>query len=236
MAFGQVVPAVDGNLLRVLARLYAVEADILSAEGRKTLCALARKAIPDKRPGDFNEAMMDLGAEICIPKHPRCEHCPVQSSCAAFAQQLTEELPHRQKRNGQKQFFAACAIFTRDGQVLLHQRPDKGMLASMWEFPTVLAETEAESLAGLKKLAGSTGSLYWQHKHVFSHQIWHMKAWWAKDPTGSLDHCSWVPLEEPAAVPLAGPHAKLFYTLCRNSLFQNEEEQYLVAEKEMDIV
>ena len=235
MAFGQAVPAVDGNLLRVLARLYAVQDDILSTTGKKKLREMACSAIPPERPGDFNEALMDLGAEICIPRHPRCEACPIQDSCRALAEQLTGELPHRQKKSSQKIYFTASAIFIRDGQVLLHQRPGQGLLASMWEFPTALAETEEASREGLRVLAHRVDGLFWQHKHAFSHQIWFMKAWWAADPAGGQEHCSWVPLEEPASVPLAGPHAKLFQALCRNGLFQAETDQYRVAEKEMDI-
>lgn len=231
MAFGKVVPAVDGNLLRVLARVYAVADDILSTKGKKRLQALASETIPETRPGDYNEALMDLGAEICIPKHPRCEACPIRAVCRAFERQLTEELPHRQKRNRQKIYFATSAIFIRDGQVLLRRRPGQGLLASMWEFPTVLAETEEESRAGLETIAQQVGSLYWQHKHVFSHQIWLMKVYWAEGFKGDIACCSWVPLEEPAGVPLAGPHAKLFQVLCQDGLFQKETEQYRVAEE-----
>ena len=230
MAFGQVVPAVDGNLQRVLARIYGVEEDILSTAGKKKLQTLAEQAVSPLRPGDFNEAMMDLGAGICIPKNPRCELCPVQAACAAFVQGRTRELPHRQKRKAQTEYYAACVIYMRDGQVLLQQRPDKGLLASMWEFPSVLAKTEPESFAGLQEQAGTVGNLYWQHTHVFSHQIWHMKAYWGREAP-ELARGSWVPMAEPAQVPLAGPYGKLFQILCQDGLFRQEESAYLVAER-----
>ncbi len=230
MAFGQVVPAVDGNLQRVLARMYAVEDDILSTSGKKKLRALAEQAISPERPGDFNEAMMDLGAGVCIPKNPRCELCPVREACKALAQGRTQELPHRQKRKVQTEYYADCAIFIRAGQVLLQQRPDKGLLASMWEFPNVLAAAEPESFARLKKQMGPVGDLYWQHTHVFSHQIWHVKAYWGQE-IPNLNRSSWIPLTEPAQVPLAGPYGKLFQVLCQEGLFREEEAAYLVAER-----
>ena len=100
MAFGEKVPAVDGNLLRVLARLYGVEEDITGTQGKKTITALAEAAIPADRPGDFNEAMMDLGAEVCIPKHPRCGECPLRESCRALKEGKTEVLPVRKAKAG----------------------------------------------------------------------------------------------------------------------------------------
>ena len=120
MAFGEKVPAVDGNLLRVLARLYGVEEDITGTQGKKTITALAEVAIPADRPGDFNEAMMDLGAEVCIPKHPRCGECPLRESCRALKEGKTEVLPVRKAKAPQKELAAACGLVCREGRYLLH--------------------------------------------------------------------------------------------------------------------
>lgn len=212
MAFGQKVPAVDGNLLRVLARLYGVEQDIASTAGKKTLTGLAEASIPENRPGDFNEAMMDLGANVCIPKYPRCDQCPLQEQCVAFRENRTDRLPVKRPKAPQKEFCAACGLVVRDGKFLLHKRPAKGMLASMWEFPMVLEKTEEEARQGLVKLlGGEPGELLWEHKHVFTHQIWHMKAYILPGGTGTVPEGAYAFFtpEEWEQVPLAGPHAKL---------------------------
>lgn len=210
MAFGQKVPAVDGNLLRVLARLYGVDQDITSTAGKRTLTGLAETSIPEDRPGDFNEAMMDLGANICIPKHPRCGQCPLIEQCRAYQEKRTEQLPVKRPKAPQKEFAAACGLMIREGKFLLHKRPAKGMLASMWEFPMVLEETEKEARQGLDELLqGKTGEVLWEHKHVFTHQIWTMKAYVLKEGIVPEGEYAFFSPEEWEQVPLAGPHAKL---------------------------
>lgn len=213
MAFGEKIPAVDGNLLRVLARLYGVEEDITGTKGKKTITALAEAAIPADRPGDFNEAMMDLGAEVCIPKHPRCEGCPLRESCRALEEGKTEVLPVRKTKAPQKELAAACGLVCREGRYLLHKRPGKGMLASMWEFPMVLDPDPAKAKAGLEQLLRTAAGMeQWHHKHVFTHQIWHMTAWEMTEgncPEESSPDWSWFSPEEWDQRPLAGPHAKL---------------------------
>ncbi len=210
MAFGQQVPAVDGNLLRVLARFYGVDQDIASTAGKKTLTGLAEAIIPEMRPGDFNEAMMDLGADVCSPKNPRCDQCPLKGQCRAFREKRTDQLPVKRSRAAQKEFAAACGLVARTGKFLLHKRPAKGMLASMWEFPMVLEKTKTEARQGLEELLqAGAGETVWEHKHVFTHQIWYMEAYileGAKVPAG--EYAFFSP-DEWELIPLAGPHAKL---------------------------
>lgn len=214
MAYGIPVPAVDGNLLRVLARLYAVQDDVLSTAGKKKIGALAKSVVPAARSGDFNEAMMDLGADICIPKRPRCEMCPLTSCCQAYAKGMTEQLPVRRRRQTQKVYYAAC-LFAREGdRVLLHHRSPKGLLASLWELPTFLAASEEESKALAAKAAGvPLGAPIWSHKHVFTHVIWYMTAYPAalsgEAFEGREDFC-WAAPEEYHRLPLCGPCERFF--------------------------
>ncbi|WP_303814580.1 A/G-specific adenine glycosylase [Acidaminococcus timonensis] len=210
MAFGQKVPAVDGNLLRVLARLYGVDQDIASTAGKKTLTGLAEAAIPADRPGDFNEALMDLGANVCIPKVPRCAQCPLRDTCQAFQENRTDQLPVKRPKAPQKEFAAACGLVVREGKFLLHKRPGKGMLASMWEFPMVLGKAETEARQGLETLLQTrAGECLWEHKHVFTHQIWYMKAYILEGGTVPEGEYGFFSPEEWEQIPLAGPHAKL---------------------------
>lgn len=211
MAFGLPVPAVDGNVLRVFARLYAVREDILKSRGRKTITSLAEAVIPHDRPGDFNEALMDFGSEVCIPKQPRCGQCPLAGRCRASKEGLTEVLPVRTPKKAQTEWQAACGLLERNGKYLLHKRPSKGMLANMWEFPMALSLTAEESRTALEALlGGAAGNPRQAFTHVFTHRIWHMRAYEMEsgDAPAGADY-QWYSPEEMRRIPMAGPHAKI---------------------------
>ena len=211
IAFGFPVPAVDGNVLRVFSRLYALEEDVTSGAAKRRVTALVSDVIPPARPGDFHEALMDLGAEICIPKAPRCRDCPLVNFCAARKEGRETELPHRKKKTPQKEFFAACALVEKGGAFLLHKR-EEGMLAKMWEFPMALAETERESQKVLAALLGAKpGEKVWEYTHVFTHRIWHMRAFrvCGEVTVPQEGEWKWVRPEEMREIPMAGPHGKL---------------------------
>lgn len=209
MAYGKKEGAIDGNVLRVYARLYCVEEDILKTGGRKIIESLVKDTLPD-RAGDFNEALMDLGAEICIPRSPRCESCPLLSRCRAFYEGKEKELPKRTPKKPQKEEEAACAIIVKDGKVLLHKRPSRGMLASMWEFPMALSGGAEEAKKKLEAaLSGKAGDCLWQYHHVFTHRIWHMKAYRMEDCRVPEGEYGWFAPDEYREIPLAGPHARL---------------------------
>ena len=105
---------------------------------------------------------------------------------------------------------AACGLCIREGRVLLHKRPSKGMLASMWEFPMALAEKEEDAKKGLEQLlCGTTEDCLWTYKHVFTHRIWHMKAYPVKEVAVPEGEYRWFSPEEYREIPLAGPHARL---------------------------
>lgn len=210
IAFGKKAPAIDGNVLRVYARLYDVEDDILKGKGRKEIENLVEKTIPEKA-GDFNEALMDLGSLICIPKHPRCEICPLRQDCRAFSLENAEELPVRTKKKPQKIVYIACAVHEKGGKALFHLRPSSGMLASMWEFPSAEGTSERAAKKKLEEtFRGTCGDALWTHTHVFTHRIWHMKAY--AFPMGQFpDSSEWryFSPEEYREIPLAGPHSLL---------------------------
>lgn len=209
MAYGQKEGAIDGNVLRVYARLYEIEEDILKSRGKKTIAALVEKTLPE-RTGDFNEALMDLGADTCIPKAPRCGNCPLKGECLAFEKGLQEKLPVRTKKKPQLVLEAACGMITKNGKVLLHKRPPTGMLASMWEFPMVLSDNAETSRFGLESLLqGKAEELVWKYKHIFTHRIWMMKAYTVKDCKVPRGDYHWFTPEEYKEIPLAGPHARL---------------------------
>ena len=116
MAYGKHEAAVDGNVLRVYARLYGIESDILKSAGRKEITTLVEKTLP-ARAGDFNEALMDLGSEVCVPKHPKCEKCPLHGECAALRLGLENVLPIRTPKKKQKESIACCAVMIQEGNL-----------------------------------------------------------------------------------------------------------------------
>lgn len=138
IAFGERLPAVDGNVRRVLSRLYDL-ADPGAAELRELAAAL----VPAERPGDFNQALMELGATVCTPRSPRCDACPVASCCRALAAGTVAERPARRcARPVPEVAIGTAVVTTADGRVLLVRRPEDGLLGGMWSFP------EAELLPG----------------------------------------------------------------------------------------
>ncbi len=135
IAFDVDIAAVDGNIRRVLARLFDVREPVGSKEGEKTFWGLANENLPSGQASSYNQALMDLGALICTPKTPSCERCPVSEYCQAKALSIQEERPVRNPRKKPPHLTVTAAVIQRDGKVLLAQRPSKGLLGGLWEFP-----------------------------------------------------------------------------------------------------
>ena len=131
IGFGEIVPAVDGNVRRVLARLFDKH-----EPGVSWLNHTAASLVDKDRPGDWNQALMELGAMICAPKNPRCEDCPVLRWCTAHEQGTQALSPAGIRRAPAREiFFLLVILQTEEGEVMLVRRPDKGLLAGMWAFP-----------------------------------------------------------------------------------------------------
>jgi A/G-specific adenine glycosylase len=135
IAFGLDAPALDGNIRRVLARIFDVDIPARSPEGEAQLWSLAEENLPAGRAGDFNQALMDLGATICTPRAPACLVCPLMGLCQAFAHGVQEQRPILAKKPAVPHVVVTAAILSRDGQVLIARRPEGGLLGGMWEFP-----------------------------------------------------------------------------------------------------
>lgn len=135
IAFGQDAPALDGNIRRVLARVFNVEEPARSPEGERRLFSLARENLPPGRAGIFNQALMDLGALVCTPRRPDCPNCPVASYCQARELGVQEERPVREPRLATPHYQVTAAVIQENGSVLIAKRPQAGLLGGMWEFP-----------------------------------------------------------------------------------------------------
>jgi A/G-specific adenine glycosylase len=135
IAFGQDEVSLDGNVRRVLARLFAVGERLDTAQGRGRLYALARMHMPHGRAGDFNQALMDLGATVCLPRIPHCRLCPVAPHCQARRQQGQLRFPKTLPKPPIPHRRLGAAVLTRRGRFLLVRRPPDGLLGGLWEFP-----------------------------------------------------------------------------------------------------
>ncbi len=135
IAFGRDEPALDGNIRRVLARLFHVAGPPEAAATRAELRARAQAILPPGRAGAFNQALMDLGATVCTPHRPRCPACPLVRHCRAAERGAQEEVPARKRRRRVPHYDVTAAVIWRDGCVLIAQRPAAGLLGGLWEFP-----------------------------------------------------------------------------------------------------
>ncbi len=178
IAFGKARPAVDGNVLRVLSRLRADDRDILNANVKKSVEEELADVMPADRPGDFNQALMELGAMVCIPNGaPKCDVCPWNGLCRARAEGRTGELPQKTKKKPRSIEKKTILVIQDAECVALRKRPEKGLLAGMYEFPSMEGHCgEERVLAYLRELGLSPLRIRElpPAKHVFTHKEWHM--------------------------------------------------------------
>ena len=135
MAFGMDVPTLDGNIRRVFARVFDVAETADAAAGEALLWALAEKHLPKGQAGDYNQALMDLGATLCLPRTPSCLLCPLSELCKARRLGLQDKRPVLKPKHEVPHYTVTAAVLQRDGKILLAKRPSKGLLGGMWEFP-----------------------------------------------------------------------------------------------------
>ncbi len=199
IAFGERVPAVDGNVMRVFARLSASYTDVLSAAAKKEFFELVSNLVPEDAPGQFNQAVMELGETVCLPNAlPRCEICPLREMCRARQQGITDELPVRsgqKKRKIEQKTVCVLMIDEEPPHVLLHRRPDSGLLAGLYEFPNFPGHLTSEQIRNRLSDLGLTVQTLRplpHARHIFSHIEWDMTGFWAIVSPGELpeDHSS----------------------------------------------
>lgn len=153
IAFNQPAPIVDGNVIRVLSRLFCLTADTTKSEVRERLWALAARIIPGAEAGDFNQAVMELGALVCVPGEPKCELCPLAKACEGRRRNKANQLPVLRKRQATRNVREFAAICRRGEEVLLQQHADGELMAGLWGFPR--CETKQE----LRRRFGVNGAM-----------------------------------------------------------------------------
>ena len=199
IAFGIPVPAVDGNVLRVLSRYLSSDADILDPLEKRAYRAAAMAMLPPERPGDFNQAMMELGATVCLPNtEPRCLLCPLRPHCLGYLLKTARDLPFKRPKAPRKEQERLVFALTDSScsRLLLHKRPDSGLLAGLWELPGLnrpqgfsMDSFSSADLAASFAAAFPETSALWKAvsggllqvrsmgraRHVFTHVEWEME-------------------------------------------------------------
>jgi A/G-specific adenine glycosylase len=176
IAFGERVAALDGNGLRVLARFLAVRQPIDRRLTVEALWSIAAQLVPQGRPGDFNQALMELGARVCVPRRPQCGECPLGRMCQAHRQGCQGELPRRGARRRVPHHRIVAAVIGRRGRYLLGRRPTGGLLGGLWEFPGGKVERGETHEQAMKRelweelgVEAEVGELVASVKHAYSH-------------------------------------------------------------------
>jgi A/G-specific adenine glycosylase len=180
IAFGRAVPAVDGNVRRVLHRILD-EGDLPAS----TLETAAARLVPADRPGDFNQGFMELGSTVCTPRSPSCGSCPISEACEARANGTQSTRPTAKKRGGLPEFDIGTAVLRTEGRYLLAQRPESGLLAGLWEFPGVMLRRSENARSAARRAARKagvrarprTGRFVGAFPHAFSHRRETYHAW-----------------------------------------------------------
>jgi A/G-specific adenine glycosylase len=175
IAFGRRVPAVDGNVLRVIARHFALSDDIAEAKTTKQFHDLLLPLIPE-HPGIFNQALMELGATVCTPQSPMCDQCPIMDTCKAYETLSVMQYPVKKKRVKQKKISIGMGIVRCKKAVLFFKQVEGRLLNGLWSLPFA---ADAGSVSDLRKqlvedfqLTLDKGYLAGEVKHVFTHLIW----------------------------------------------------------------
>jgi A/G-specific adenine glycosylase len=174
IAFGERVPCVDGNVVRVAARVLGLRGPDTAAF-RKRVEREASAWVPARSPGDWNQAVMELGATVCTPRNPRCGDCPLAASCVANAKGWQQRIPAKAKAKAVAATPMRFALVQQEGKVLLVRNPDKGLLAGLWMLPggpaTAPLATHVAEQAGVRVKVGKAKGTA---RHLFSHRTWTM--------------------------------------------------------------
>ena len=213
IAFGLPEPVLDGNVIRVLTRWDRLGDDPRSAALNARLWDRARTLAAGPEPGTVNQALMELGATICTPRSPTCLLCPVSAGCGARAAGDAERYPHKAPAPTRPHEHRIAGLVWTPRGVWLSRRPDAGLLAGLWELPSVTVDAdggEADGQTALARLGLIAFGAPRAVDHVFTHRHWHLKVYAAEGiPTGGdyTDHRC-VPTTDLAALGLSGPGLK----------------------------
>lgn len=200
IAFGQGEPAVDGNVLRVIMRLAACDADIMQPKVKKDVTQLLREVYPEgEEASDLTQGIMELGEVVCIPNgEPKCAVCPLNAVCRAHLAGEMDRYPVRSPKKARKEEELTVFLLSCGNKIALHRRADSGLLGGMWEFPNAAGRmTQKEAIDCLTQMGVSPISCEpcGKAKHIFTHIEWHMTGYRAECRT-AIPQYEWKTAEE----------------------------------------
>ena len=236
LVYGLPEPAVDGNVYRVITRFSTISEPIDVASTRKIVSEVVSQMIPVDQAGDFNQALMELGATLCSPRSPRCMDCPIHEMCWGYKKGNPVEFPKKSPPKPPKLKFLVAGVLIDQGKVLLRKRPSRGLLAKMWEFPTV-ENLEDQVVQALQECFAEAGveveikGLLCGVDHIFSHQKWDLRGFEAKlteSPIHLPEDWAWHEWNQPEKILWAGPHSKIA------NFLQNGEKNLRFGDKDKE--
>lgn len=200
--------AVDGNVIRVLSRFFGIEKDVTRSKTKSLIQDYADDFIDQKRPGDFNQALMELGGSICTPTEPDCSQCPLQTECVAYRTLKVDEIPYKAPKKKVPHHNIGVGILINDeNEVLIAQRPEEAMLGGLWEFPggkqkenETMEETTERELKEELDIEISLTNFLMKLDHAYSHFKITLHAYLCKPVEGrpkanASQQIKWVPVD-----------------------------------------
>ena len=181
IAYGIPLAAVDGNVSRVVSRVFCLEGDPRKAPGKKGIRCRADDMLDPRRPGDFNQALMDLGASLCTPRNPSCGDCPLEPFCLAHKRGRVHAIPPRKRQKSRPLEEVTVAVVIRGKRCLVRKRPRGGLLGGLWEFATIAPGVLCAEQVSLGEQLGVLD-------HSFSHLRWRVSVYWS-DIVGAPPQC-----------------------------------------------
>lgn len=222
IAFGHRLAAVDGNVNRVVTRLFALTGVVTSAPVKRAIREAVDAAVPEDRPGDFNQAMMELGATVCTPRRPACLRCPFRDTCKARASGRQETFPVQGVKRAVPLYPVALAVVVNEGKILVQKRPASGHLAGMWEFPGGRVLTGETHTMTLKRclfeelgVTPEVGAMVGSVTHAYSHFRVQLHLYLARAPEGiptpkKGQSMAWIGPEDLDSLAFPAANRKLF--------------------------
>lgn len=222
IAYGQPYAVVDGNVIRVLSRYFGIKEDVRSTAVKQTIQQQSDRCLSRERPGDFNQALMELGARVCTPRSPDCQSCPLQDGCHTAVRGLWDTIPYKSPAKKRPHHHIAVGIIAGvDGRVLIARRPDEAMLGGLWEFPggkqeagETLEQTLQRELREELGVTATVGKPLMSIDHGYSHFTITLHAYFCRILEGeprpqSSQEVRWVGREELRAYPFPKANRKL---------------------------
>ncbi|RYL88910.1 A/G-specific adenine glycosylase [Sporolactobacillus sp. THM19-2] len=223
MAFGEPEPAIDGNVMRVMSRIFLIDADIARARTRKLFEQRVAAFIAETDPSAFNQSLMDLGAMICRPKNPNCGACPVRKYCKAYEEGVQQDYPVKSRaKKPRLADYAVLLISDSRGRLMIERRPSTGLLAGLWQFPMIsmTGHGKGHVRRSAEKTFGTRCDLHktsFTCTHRFSHLIWNLSLYTGKlDEADKMGNRHWVTPEQLERYPFPVPHQKVIEWMKKN--------------------